>query len=113
MVDLVAEDDEGNFGELLHGQKGVELSLGLREALVVLCVDEEDDSVNLGGVVAPDTAGCGKLVWVGTGKAWERTLLVTAEIEGGETDIANGEFLGGWRRQSSLQSYCMSGQRTH
>lgn len=44
VIDLVAEDDERRALELLHGEQGVELGLGLLEALVVLCVDEEDDA---------------------------------------------------------------------
>jgi hypothetical protein len=65
VVDLVAQDDEGNLGELLHGQEGVELGLGLGESLVVLGVDEEDDTVDVGEVVSPDTAG-----WCWTRSAW-------------------------------------------
>lgn len=56
VVDLVAEDDKGHLGELLHGQERVELGLGLGEALVVLSVDEEDDAVDFGEVVLPETA---------------------------------------------------------
>ena len=61
MVDLVAENDKGNLGELFHREKGVELSLGLLESLVVLGVDKEDNAVDLGEVVAPDTS-CYKTV---------------------------------------------------
>lgn len=57
VIDLVSEDDKGNFGELLHGEQGVELGLGLGESLLVLCVDKEHDTVDLGEVVSPDTAG--------------------------------------------------------
>jgi hypothetical protein len=48
VIDLVAEDDKGRVLELLHGEKGVELGFGLVEALVVLCVDEEDDARDFG-----------------------------------------------------------------
>ena len=44
VVDLVAEDDERRALQLLHGEQGVELGFGFLEALVVLCVDEEDDA---------------------------------------------------------------------
>jgi hypothetical protein len=44
VIDLVAEDNEGGVLKLLHGQESVELGLGLVEALVVFCVDEEDDA---------------------------------------------------------------------
>ena len=58
MVDLVAQDQEGDFGEVFHGEEGVELGLGLGEALVVLGVDEENDAADFGEVVAPETASC-------------------------------------------------------
>ena len=57
VVDLVAEDDKGDLGQLLHGQERVELGLGLGESFVVLGVDEEHDAVDFGEVVSPDTAG--------------------------------------------------------
>ena len=57
VVDLVAQDDEGHLAQLLHGQEGVELGLGLGEALVVLGVDEEDDAVDLGEIILPQAAG--------------------------------------------------------
>lgn len=57
VVDLVAENDKGDLGKLLHGEERVELGLGLGEALVVLGVDEEDDAVDFGEVVLPETAG--------------------------------------------------------
>jgi hypothetical protein len=44
MVNLVTENDERSVLELLHGEKGVEFGLGFVEALVVLCVDEEDNA---------------------------------------------------------------------
>jgi hypothetical protein len=55
-IDLVAEDEEGDLRELLDGEKGVELGFGLGEALEVGAVDEEDDAVDLGEVVSPETA---------------------------------------------------------
>lgn len=58
VVDLVSEDEEGHLGEILHGEEGVQLGLGLGEALVVLGVDEEDDAADFGEVVFPETAGC-------------------------------------------------------
>lgn len=58
VIDLVAQDDEGNLGKLLHREEGVELGLGLGESLVVLRIDEEDDTVNLREVIPPDTASC-------------------------------------------------------
>ena len=64
VVDLVAEDQEGDFGEILHREQGVELGFGLGEALVVFGVDEEDDARHLGEVVAPEAAG-----WSGRGQS--------------------------------------------
>jgi hypothetical protein len=56
VIDLVSEDEEGHLGQLLHGEEGVELGLGLGEALVVLGVDEEDDPADFGEVVFPQAA---------------------------------------------------------
>ena len=53
-VDLVAEDEERNFGELLNGKQRVELSLGLWESFVVNAIHKEDDTVDLGEVVTPE-----------------------------------------------------------
>lgn len=48
VVDLIAQDHEGGGCKVFHGEEGVELSLGFMEALVVFCVDEEDDSGDFG-----------------------------------------------------------------
>lgn len=61
VVDLVAQDDKRHLGELLHCEESVELGLRLGEALVILCVDEEDDTVDFGEVISPDATGCGRL----------------------------------------------------
>lgn len=63
VVDLVAEDQEGDFGEVFHAEEGVELGFGFGQALVVFGVDEEDDPGYFGEVVAPETAG-----WWGAGE---------------------------------------------
>lgn len=55
----------------------VELSLALAETLDIRRVDEEDDAVDLGEVVAPETAG----------------LHVSAEVVGREADVADRELL--------------------
>lgn len=57
VVDLVAENDKRHLGELLHLEQGVQLCLGLGEALVILGVDQEDDAVDLGEVVPPQPTG--------------------------------------------------------
>lgn len=57
VVDLVTEDDKRYLGQLLHGEEGVKLSLGLGEALLVLGIDKEYDAVDFGEVISPDTAG--------------------------------------------------------
>lgn len=98
MVDLVAQNDKGGIGELFHGEEGVELGFGFDEALVVLCVDEENYAGDFGDymgrsarnvmfaraenctVVAPKSAG----------------LCVASEIEGCEFDIAYRELFGRW-----------------
>lgn len=61
-VDLVAEDQEGDLRELLDGEQGVELRLGLGEPLKVGTVDEEDDAVDLREVVPPEAARCSHAV---------------------------------------------------
>ena len=55
-VNLVAKDKERNLRELLNRKESVELGLRLREPLEVGAVDEEDDAVDLGEVVAPEPA---------------------------------------------------------
>lgn len=79
VIDLVSENEEGNLRELLHGEESIELGLGFGEALVILGVNQEDDSANFGEVVLPETAG----------------LLVTTEIESREAVVADGQLLGG------------------
>jgi hypothetical protein len=107
VVDLVAEDDKGHLGQLLHGQEGVELGLGLGESLVVLGINEEHDAIDLGEVVLPETAGCGGTGLSATmscsgGERGERslgsshTLLVTTEIKSRKPHVADGELLGSW-----------------
>jgi hypothetical protein len=53
VVDLVSEDQEGDFREIFHGEEGVEFGFRLGEAFVVFGVDEEDDSGHFREVVAP------------------------------------------------------------
>lgn len=57
VIDLVSENEEGNLRELLHGEESVELGLGFGESLVILGVNQEDDSAHFGEVVLPETAG--------------------------------------------------------
>lgn len=52
-VNLVSEDEERNFGELLDGQESVELSFRFWESLKVGAVDEEDNAIHFGEVVTP------------------------------------------------------------
>lgn len=53
VIDLVAEDQERDFGKVFHGQEGVELGFGFGEAFVVFGVDKEDDAAYFGEVVTP------------------------------------------------------------
>lgn len=62
VVDLVTQDHKGHLGQLLHLEQRVQLSLGLGESLVVLGVDQEDDAVDFGKVVSPETTGCGRKI---------------------------------------------------
>jgi hypothetical protein len=66
---------------------------------VVLGVDQEDDAVDLGEVVSPDTAGWCRASLVTEVRLphWlQRTLLMAAKIKSGELDVADGEFFGGY-----------------
>jgi hypothetical protein len=56
-IDLVAENQKRNFGKLLNGQKGVELGFRFGESLKVCAVDEKNDTINFGEVVAPEASG--------------------------------------------------------
>jgi hypothetical protein len=55
-VDLVTKNEEGNLVQLLDSEEGVKFRLGLVEALGVLRIDEEDDTVDFGEVVLPEAA---------------------------------------------------------
>ncbi len=55
-VDLVAEDKAGDLRELLNREEGIKLRLRLRESLEVGAVNQENDTVDLGEVVAPEAA---------------------------------------------------------
>lgn len=103
VVDLVSEDQERNLSQLLHGKESVELGLGLGETLVVLGVNEEDDTANFGEVVLPQTtsyltriATFSFLVSIYTTglRGVLLTLLVTTQVEGREAVVADGEFFG-------------------
>ena len=50
-VYLVAQDEKGRLGQIFHGEQGVELVLGLLEAVRVFGVDEEDDAGYFGEVL--------------------------------------------------------------
>jgi hypothetical protein len=57
-VNLVTKDEEGDFRELLDSKEGVQFSLRLRETFDIRGVDEENDCVDFGEVVAPETTSC-------------------------------------------------------
>lgn len=79
VVDLVSENKERHLGEVLHGEKSIQFGLGLVESLVVDGVTQEHNTGHFGEIILPETTG----------------LLVTTEIEGGETVVADGKLLGG------------------
>ena len=56
-VNLVSEDKERYLSKLLDAEESVKLSLAFRETLDVRTVNKEDDTVNLGKVVAPEATG--------------------------------------------------------
>lgn len=62
MIDLVTQDEEGDFAEFFHGEQRVQLGFGFRESLEVFGVDEEDDAAYFGKVVFPETTSCSSVV---------------------------------------------------
>lgn len=59
-VDLVTENKERNLGEFLDRKKSIQFRLGFGETFKVGRVDKEDDTVDLGEVVTPETTSCRK-----------------------------------------------------
>jgi hypothetical protein len=57
VINLIPKDNEWDFGELLHRQEGIELGFRFGQAFVILSVDKENDTVDLGEVVLPESAG--------------------------------------------------------
>jgi hypothetical protein len=56
-VDFVAENEEGDFGELLDGEEGVKLCFRFVKRSKSALSTRKDDSVDFREVVAPETAG--------------------------------------------------------
>ena len=44
-VNLVSENDEGHILKLGHLEQRVQLFFGLRETLVITCINEENDTI--------------------------------------------------------------------
>jgi len=88
VIDLVSEDQEWNFGEVFHGEKGVELGFGFRETFMVFGVDQENYAGDFGEVIFPQTAG----------------LLMATQVKSCESVVANCQFLRcrmqGWLKYS-------------
>ena len=57
-VDLVAKDKERYLRELLDRKESVQLRLGLCETFEVGTVNQEDDTVYFGEVIAPEPTCC-------------------------------------------------------
>jgi hypothetical protein len=95
-INLVTEDEERHLCQFLNGEELVELRLALRESLEVGTINEEDNTVDLREVVAPETTSyIDSLSVVRWRKARDPrlTLQVTTEIVGRELYIANSKFL--------------------
>jgi len=56
-IDLVTEYKKWYLGELLDGEKRIELRFGFGEAFKVRAVDKENNAVDLREIVAPKAAG--------------------------------------------------------
>lgn len=76
-VNLVAKNAERHMLKFGGTQKTLQLLSGLVEAVAVSGINHENNSVNLGEVILPDTAG----------------LLVASEIVGLESDTSDHELL--------------------
>jgi hypothetical protein len=57
VINLVTQNDKGDFAQLLHGKQSIKLGLGLDETLVILGIDEEDDTGDFWEVILPETTG--------------------------------------------------------
>ena len=77
-IDLVAQDEEGDVGQLVGGEEGIELLLGLGETSPIDGIDEVNDAVDGGEIVLPQATGG----------------LVSAEVEGLELDLADDQLVG-------------------
>jgi hypothetical protein len=112
VVDLVAEDQEGHFGELFEVEEFVEGVFGFREALGVFGVDEVDDAVDFGEVLGESVSDVVSAARESAVKVWrmepggedrkgEEThiapypacLEMAAQVKGCEAAVADGEFL--------------------
>jgi hypothetical protein len=56
-VNFIAKDEEWNLGESFDGEEGVQFGFRLSEALKVSAVNNEDDPIGFGEVIAPEAAG--------------------------------------------------------
>jgi hypothetical protein len=56
-INLISKNEERNLGQFLNRQKRIKLGFRLGKALKIRTVDEENDAVNFGEVVAPETSG--------------------------------------------------------
>jgi hypothetical protein len=75
VINLVAEDQEGNLGELLEVEELVEGVLGFGEAVDVFCVNEVDYAVYFGEVLGIVLELGGRVVVVGVVKRTSRHIL--------------------------------------
>jgi len=94
VVDLVAEDQEGHFGELFEVEEFVEGVFGFGEALDVFGVDEVDDAVHFGEVLDLVSRTSEKRGGSRTHVApYPACLEMAAQVEGCEAAVADGKFL--------------------
>lgn len=54
-IDFVTQDEEWDLGKFFDREQGIELGFRFIETIMVGTVDEEDDPVDLGEVVAPES----------------------------------------------------------
>jgi len=92
VINLIAENNKWDFGQVFHREKGIEFGLGFNQAVMVFGINEEDDARDFWEVVLPETASCRKLVADSGCFAELITLLMSTKIKGCELYISNSKL---------------------
>lgn len=57
-IDLIPEDHNGDFLQLGHLEHTLQLISAFLESLLIACVDQIDDSINIANIISPSFPGC-------------------------------------------------------